>query len=102
MMDLGSGERGALDELDSFSDKQGDLTVVKQTRVTRSILMDPPPAPPSPFYRRLGLRVLVEYKFIDNVSLQFPYTSFYLYRLLFGCLLGLNLYGILPNINQGY
>jgi hypothetical protein len=28
IMDLGSGERGALDEFDGLSDKQGDLTSI--------------------------------------------------------------------------
>jgi hypothetical protein len=50
IMDLGSGERGAPDELDGLSDKQGDLTsVLRQTRVTNFVLIDPPLALPSPF-----------------------------------------------------
>jgi hypothetical protein len=31
MMDLGFGKRGALDELIGLSDKQGDLTMMKQS-----------------------------------------------------------------------
>jgi hypothetical protein len=49
IMDIGSGERGALDKLDGLSDKQGDLTSIESRTTIYKKCFDNPSVGSSQF-----------------------------------------------------
>jgi hypothetical protein len=64
-------------------------------------LVPSPTAPPGPFYRWLGIRVLVGCDTIlesTSITIEFPYSN----SSFVGSFLGHNLRGLNTNMNEGY
>jgi hypothetical protein len=96
-----------LDELIGLSDKQGNLTRVKQKLGLQLCFDNMFVGSSQPFYKGLGLRVLVRLityssTWTVTIPLDGLFSLYKSYTTNIWMLSGLNLHGLLPNMDQGY